>query len=211
MLQTKTAVKLIIIFHVVGLIGLAFPFSRPIFLFLVPFHLWLMALIVISSHRKVNAQFMGFVALLFLSGFIAEWIGVHTSWPFGDYHYGKTLGLKISGIPVVMGVNWLSLIYCTGVLMDYSPLKNRWLKVALGAVVLVLLDMLIEPVAMKLDYWHWANNRVPLNNYICWFAFNSLLLFVFGEFGFKKQSTVGIALLAAQFVFFGALAMIFKI
>jgi putative membrane protein len=75
-------------------------------------------------------------------------------------------------------------------------------------VILVMLDILIEPIATHFDYWHWTDNSIPLKNYICWFLLSALLLSIFEKFKFKTQSVVAAVLLVMQFVFFGALGIL---
>ncbi|HEY0244533.1 MAG TPA: carotenoid biosynthesis protein [Mucilaginibacter sp.] len=203
--RTRSAVVVIILFHLVGLAGFFAPGLRPLFLQIVPYHLLLMLLVIIFSHQPVNTRFMAFMLLIWVLGFIAEWIGIHTAWLFGSYTYGKVLGIKVSGVPLMIGVNWLLLIYSTGVLMQRTRIKKSWIRVTAGALILVLLDRLIEPVAIRFNYWQWANNMIPVKNYVCWFIVSGLLLFVFECFQFKKQSMVGTVLLVAQFIFFAVL------
>lgn len=199
------AITVIILFHLVGLVGLSLPQSRPLFLQLVPYHLLLMAIVVIFTHQPLNKQFLLFFVLIFALGFMAEWTGIHKGWLFGNYTYGDTLGIKLNGIPLIIGVNWFLLVYSAGVLIQQTRLKNIWLRIVTGAITLVLLDILIEPVAIRFNYWHWDNNIIPVKNYLCWLLLSGILLFVFEKFGFKKQSMVGVVLLAAQFVFFALL------
>ncbi len=89
--------------------------------------------------------------------------------------------------------------------MQRSRVKERWLRILCGACMLVLLDLLIEPVAVRLDYWHWADGTVPVKNYLCWFALSGLLLLIFELLRFREQNMVAPLLLFAgsEFVFFG--------
>src|SRR5579859_6970276 len=144
----KQAVSIILIFHAVGLVGLALPFSRSLFLHIVPFHLLLMLAVLVLNHKPINTRFIFFFLIISISGFSAEWIGIHTHWLFGDYNYGDALGFKLSGVPLIIGCNWFMLIYATGVLMQRSRLRNFLLRSLSGALLLVLLDVLIEPVAV---------------------------------------------------------------
>jgi bisanhydrobacterioruberin hydratase len=203
--KTTVSVIVIIVFHVVGLIGFWVPLLTPVFLRLVPFHLLLMLAVLCSNHRPLNAQFWIFALLICISGIAAEWVGVHKNWIFGDYDYGQTLGPKIDAIPLMIGVNWFMLVYATGVALQHSGIKNRILRVAIGAVILVLLDVLIEPVAIKFDYWSWVEGNPPLKNFICWLGVSALFLGVFEMFRFERQSKVAVALLIVQFVFFALL------
>jgi putative membrane protein len=199
-------IKIVIIF----LVGLAIAATRPIFLWLMPWHLLLMFVIVIISHKPVNGNFLLFVLLICITGFMAEWIGVHKTWVFGNYSYGDSLGFKLDGIPLTMGINWFSLVYAAGVLMQRSRVKNKIIRVICGALLLVLLDVLIEPVALKLGYWQWIGS-VPFKNYTCWFLVSAAMLFVFEQFKFKQQGIVAPVLLGVQFLFFGMLYLMLYI
>ncbi|WP_186292589.1 carotenoid biosynthesis protein [Mucilaginibacter corticis] len=199
------AVRLIILFHAVGLVGLYLLVSKPLFLLLVPFHLLLMTVVLFFSHNQFGSKIIYFFVLLFFAGFALEWIGVNTSQLFGSYTYGPTLGVSFSGIPLIMGINWFLLIYSAGVSLQHSRIKSMWIRIILGALVLVMLDYFIEPVAIRLNYWHWAGNYVPVQNYGCWFITSVALLFVFEKFNFKKQGIAGPTLLVCQFIFFAAL------
>lgn len=207
-ISPRTAIIVIILFHVVGLVGLLVPFTRPLFLQIVPWHILLMLLVIILAHKNFDEKFLSFMVLVFVSGIVLEWIGVHKKWVFGDYAYGKTLGVKILDIPLTIGINWFLLIYGAGVTMQRSRLKSITARVVAGALLLVLLDLLIEPVATRFDYWHWTGNIIPFKNYYCWFLVSAAMLFVFEKFGFKKQGIAAPVLLATEFVFFGVLVIV---
>ncbi|RWY49476.1 carotenoid biosynthesis protein [Mucilaginibacter gilvus] len=204
----RTAIIIIVLFHFVGLVGLLVPASLPLFLQLVPWHLLLMLLVIVLAHKNFDGKFVGFIALVFVSGIILEWIGVHKKWVFGDYAYGEVLGFKIFDIPLTIGINWFLLIYAAGVTMQRSRLMSIIPRVIVGALLLVLLDLLIEPVAIQFNYWHWTDNIIPFKNYYCWFLVSAAMLFVFEKFGFKKQSIAAPVLLATEFVFFGVLCLV---
>lgn len=201
-------ILIIIIFHVVGIIGFAVSAMRPLFLEIVPWHILLMLVVIVCSHRPMEGKFILFALLIFVSSIILEWIGVHKNWVFGNYNYDGTLGYKLDAIPLIIGVNWFLLIYSTGVLMQRTRIRSLFFRILIGAAILVLLDFIIEPVAKHFDYWHWQAGVVPLNNYLGWFVASAVMLFVFEKFGFKKQSIVAPVLLLVQFIFFGVLLML---
>jgi putative membrane protein len=205
MSKVKVSIIVIILFHLVGLVGFMVPSLRPLFKQLVPFHLLLMLGVVVYNHYRITEQFLLFAVLVFVFGIVAEWIGVHKHWIFGDYGYGKTLGTKVLDIPLTIGINWFVLVYATGVSLQRSRIISKPARVLLGAGMLVVLDMLIEPVAIRFDYWHWAGGVVPFKNYISWFGLSALFLIVFEQFKFKVQSIVAPILLLVQFVFFAML------
>ncbi|WP_461448976.1 carotenoid biosynthesis protein [Mucilaginibacter sp.] len=204
----KWLIIIIVLFHIVGLIGFAIPALQPFFMKLVPWHILLMLIVILYSHRPVEGKFIAFALLIFSSGIILEWIGVHKNWVFGNYTYGNTLGLKLDAIPLIIGVNWFLLVYSTGVLMQRARIRSLLFRVITGAVILVLLDLLIEPVAQHYDYWQWANNIIPLKNYAGWFVVSAALLFLFELFKFKRQGIVAPVLLTVQFVFFAVMWLI---
>lgn len=208
--KNRICVTIIFLFHLVGLIGFTIPSLAVLFIALVPWHLLLMLGVVIYSHDAFNSRFILFAVIIFIAGFLAEYIGIHTGWLFGNYSYGATLGTKRFDIPLMIGVNWFLLVYTTGVALRRNRhLTNKLVRIFSGALVLTLLDMLIEPIAIHFDYWHWLGSGVPLKNYVCWFALSALLLFIFEQFKFKRQSIVAPALLIAQFVFFAVLNLMY--
>jgi putative membrane protein len=203
----REAIKLIIIFHLIGLLGLSIPFSRSWFVAFVPWHLAIMFVLVFFNHHVINAKFIAFLVLIFAGGIWIEYTGVHSHWPFGDYIYGTTLGRTKNGIPPIIGINWFLLIYATAVAMQRSKLQRVTSRIVVGAVVLVLLDLLIEPIAVRLNYWSWAHNHVPLSNYISWFVISIIMLGLFEAFRFGKQNKVAPVLLLVQFIFFAILQL----
>jgi putative membrane protein len=206
-IKVKLPVLLIVLFHAVGLVGLMIGETRPLFLQIVPYHLLLMFGVIVYSHTRYNEKLLLFVLLTYLIGYLAEWLGVHTQLLFGHYNYGGTLGVKVLDIPLTIGINWFLLIYSAGVLMQRFRLKSMWLRIIIGALLLVLLDVLIEPVAIRFDYWQWVGGNIPLKNYLCWFGVSSVMLYIFEKFRFEKQSIAGPILLITQCVFFAILQL----
>lgn len=204
-LTAKVAVTAIILFHVVGLIGFFIPLLSSLFIKLVPYHLLLMLIVILYSYGRMSVRLAGFLAVIWFTGFFCEYIGVHQGWLFGDYTYGNTLGLKIAGIPLIIGVNWFLLIFSTGALMQRTKLRKPVLRIITGAAILTLLDVLIEPVAIKFNYWHWANSVVPFKNYACWFLLGIIMLWGFELFRFRRLNYAGPVFLIMQFIFFIAL------
>lgn len=204
----RIAIIIIILFHAVGIIGFNLSGFDTKFLDLVPWHLLLMMGVIIWSHNRPDAKFGLFALLLFIVGFGAELIGVHTSWLFGSYTYGDTLGIKLFNVPPMIGVNWFLLVYATGVLMQRSRVKNIYARILTGALLLVSLDVLIEPIAIHFDYWHWTSGTIPIKNYLSWFVLSGLMLFIFEKFKFPPQSKAAPVLLVMEFVFFMVLGLV---
>jgi len=165
----------------------------------------LMTFILFINHDELNLKFCCFFLMIVMGGWLVEYIGVQTGQLFGAYYYGHTLGFSVKQVPVIMGFNWFMLIYAAGVSMRKLRINSLLARVLGGALLLVILDFLIEPVADQLDYWHWLNKETLIQNYCCWFIAGAVFLLAFELFDFKKQSMVAPALLACQFIFFAAL------
>jgi len=126
------------------------------------------------------------IILVYLITFFSEWIGVNYGWLFGSYQYGDSLGFKIDGVPLIMGANWLLLgLVCRDVVKKI--IANHWLIIIFSALLMVLIDTLIEPLSNRLDFWTWENNIIPFSNYKDWFLIALLNQYIFSFLKFKKD------------------------
>jgi putative membrane protein len=197
----KIALALLMAMHIAGFIGLQHPVSRPIFEQLIAFNLVVTAAIVFYFHTDFSYRFIAFALVSFLAGYFVEVAGVHTGLIFGNYQYGEALGFKIWQVPLLIGLNWLVLVYCTGVISHKLPVPVM-VKIITGALLMVLLDYLIEPVAIKHDWWAWQGNKVPLQNYAGWFISALVLLAFFHILRFGKNNRMAPIVYTVQFLFF---------
>lgn len=221
----NTALFLVLLFHITGAAGILFSPYKDWFIQNTPLNLLLMAMLLIITQRRKNLFFLLFFVVAFLTGFFVEYIGVNTGVLFGDYRYGNVLGIKYSGVPFLIGVNWFIIIYCTGViankLYDWSnqklaeagatvtPAVQFISFVTDGALLAVLFDFLIEPVAVKLGFWQWlGNGEIPFYNYACWFIISLLLLTVFRLLPFDKNNRLAVHLFIVQILFFLSIRML---
>lgn len=207
LISRKWAVAIIIIFHVVGLIGFLLPSFHQLFVNLVPYHLLLMFLIIVLSYNGDRNTLFLLIAGVFLCGYMVEVLGVKTLEIFGNYAYGDTMGPKVADVPLLMGVNWVILIFSIGQMVKGFRVRNSILASLIGAALLVLFDFFMEPVAMKFDYWQWHDKVIPVQNYIAWFIVSVILLKFYYALHLKQQKYVGITLFISQFVFFVVLYM----
>lgn len=199
---TYVCAFLVVLFHAVGLWGFLHPEYVTLFKKLVPFHLLLMLGLMIISHRDRNKYFWTFLLAAYTAGFVIELLGVNTGAIFGNYSYGTTLGPKFADIPLLIGVNWILVIYSTGVFMKEFKIKNHIIRAVVGALFITTLDVLIEPVAIKFDYWSWENFEVPFQNYVGWFIFSYTMLRFFFLMKFHKTNFAAVTLFVVQFIFF---------
>jgi putative membrane protein len=61
----------------VGLVGLLVPFTQPLFLQIVPWHILLMLLVIVLAHKNFDEKFRRLWRCCLSAGIVLEWIGVH--------------------------------------------------------------------------------------------------------------------------------------
>jgi putative membrane protein len=165
-----------------------------------------MTLFLLVVNNSIDKKFLIRLFFIFMLGLSVEIIGVNFSFFFGEYKYGDNLGVKIFDVPIVIGFNWVLLIILTGNFANRVFTKSIIGKVLFGSTMMILLDLLIEISAPKLDYWEFSLNPVPLSNYFWWFIF-SILFHLIYQSNNNKEFLVSTNILVIHFLFFGLLAL----
>jgi len=152
-------------------------------------------------------------ALLFaVAGYVIAWLSefssIHNGFPYGHYYYlDGTRGKEIwvLGVPLMDSISYVFLAYASYslALLVYSPLRRlRWMVYVLetkkirdslqvrilGALLLVYLDIIIDPLALRGDRWFLGRIYgypeqgvyfgVPLSNFIGWFAVGFSMIYI---------------------------------
>ena len=163
-------------------------------------------LLLLILNNYFNSRLYIRLCFIFLLGLAVEIVGVNFSFFFGEYEYGDNLGIKFFDVPVVIGFNWVLLIILTGNFAHKLFPKSIFFKVTLGSILMILLDLLIEISAPKLDFWEFNVNPVPFSNYFWWFVF-SILFHLIYQSNKNKEFVVSTNILVIHFLFFGLLAL----
>lgn len=201
---------IIIILHLVGTVGTALPMTRELVVSLTPINLLITFGLLIYTHEGAKIRLISFIVVSFLIGFGVEVLGVATSWPFGEYSYGETLGLKVFDVPLLIGINWFILSYCFGMIL--SRFQINWMLRSMGAAVgMVMLDFFIEPVAIQLDYWTWATQSIPMSNYLGWLGTALIIQIFFSQLFNQSRSKQSVLTISCQAFYFIILQIFFKI
>lgn len=198
---SKLLLLILVIFYTVGTVGLLLPEKKEYFLSLSFFNLTLSFVILILARKKNLFLFFIFLIICFIVGFSAELIGTRTGWLFGSYYYGNNLGYKIYGVPVVIGLNWGILIVTSASIANLFKFSKTF-KVILSVLLMILLDYLMEPVAIKSDFWHWKNETIPIYNYISWGLIALPLQIIYFKFKIVETNIVFNALFIILSMFF---------
>lgn len=198
---SKLLLLILVIFYTVGTVGLLLPERKEYFLSLSFFNLTLSFVILVLARKKNLFLFFIFLIICFIVGFSAELIGTRTGWLFGSYYYGNNLGYKIYGVPVVIGLNWGILIVTSASIANLFKFSKTF-KVILSVLLMILLDYLMEPVAIKSDFWHWKNETIPIYNYISWGLIALPLQIIYFKFKIVETNIVFNALFIILSMFF---------
>ncbi len=210
------ATAVAIFFHLVGLLGILF-YDVSFFARMTPWNLCLMFLLILYTHGRLNRSFLFFLFIGCAAGILIEIIGTQTGWLFGSYWYGTILGPAIFNVPFMIGVNWFIVMYCCGSGMQWllqsvlplsatvqqKPVLYTLSMILDGALLAVIFDWIMEPVAIRLGFWTWAGDgSVPLYNYICWFLVSMCFLYFFNRYNIGNRNKFALHLWCIQAMFF---------
>jgi putative membrane protein len=143
------------------------------------------ALLIVAAMLLYGNSLALFVGLLVIGlSYAVETLGVNTAFPFGAYRYTPVLFPRLpGGVPLAVMFAWVLIVF--GAYGWVAQVKRPiGLRGALfGALLAMLLDLAIEPVAFHVvRYWEWFDPGplnyygVPLANFVAWFVVACLLL-----------------------------------
>jgi len=196
----NTSIFILWLFTISGIIGMSIGYFEW-FIVKTPLNLMVFFTLLLINFPIQSVKAITITFLFAIVGFTAEWIGVHTGQLFGEYRYGANLGFRFDDIPLLIGVNWAILTLATAAIAQHY-LKNKWLRVPIGAAFMVSLDFFIEPSAPAFDFWYWENGHAPLQNFIAWYVIAALLHFVYVKSEVKGSFHFSLHVMLTQFTFF---------
>ena len=198
----KVSIFIIWVFHICGLIGIIYG-NKDWFIAFTPVNLFLSFFLLFVTQNELNNKNILSALSIFIIGMIAEILGVNYGIIFGEYEYLDNLGLKVLGVPILIGIQWILLTFITGSFSSYLFNKSKIKAIIFGAILMVVLDILIEPVAPEMGFWVFSSLKAPIQNYIAWFIIGIPVQILF-QYGIdKKERTFSFHLLIIQFLFFG--------
>jgi putative membrane protein len=198
----KWSIFLALLVHVSGAIGIAF-FNRQFFVGFTALNLFLMFLLLLWNEAELNSKLLKAFLFAFFVGILTEMIGVNTGMLFGSYHYGSVFGEKIKGVPILIGLNWFCIVYASHQIALSLSIKFKWFITSLTtSIIATIFDWIMEPVALKLGFWQWQDNQIPIFNYMSWFGVSFLVALFFSWLGIKKTNRFALYLLLIQVAFF---------
>lgn len=188
---------ILIIFYTVGIFGLTFPPTKSYIEILTPYTLIMNLALLILYHTPWSAKHVVLYSIIAVAGFLVEVAGVHTGLVFGDYQYDQVLGAKLFDTPLIIGINWLMLIYFVYHLVSRTSI-SRWMQVIAGAMLMVAYDIILEPVAIRMNMWNWPGGDIPFQNYAAWFLISFVFLYMLHIFNVRAENRISSGLFAVQ-------------
>ena len=190
---------LIAFFQICGLIGVIF-INRDLTLSLTPQNLLVTTFSIFFIYED-KIKMLRFFIFAFSIGFLVEVIGVNYGIIFGNYTYGSVLGFKVLNVPLMIGVNWFFLSIACGGISDM--MFNKLLpRIFFASFLMVLLDLLIEPLAPVLNFWEFEGIVAPLKNYIGWFMTSFFIQLIYQKMKINFSPLFSVLVYLSQMGFF---------
>ena len=206
----KKNISIIIIWlvHISGFLGMLF-YDLVFFAGFTSVNLFLMSIILFLNFKLSSRREILSILSIFLIGMITESLGVNYGLIFGDYEYGNNLGFKLFGVPFLIGINWIILTAISANIASFLTKNNSvLLTIITGALLMLAMDFVMEPIAPKLDMWRFKNLIVPPSNYIGWLIIGLITQTIYNLLFREKEIIVSINLYTAFFLFFSFLNLI---
>ncbi len=125
------------------------------------------------------------VILVPLCGWLVEFLGSRTGFPFGDYSYTKALQPQIGGVPVIIPVAWLMMAPAAWAVADaVLPNGHIVLRACIAGAAFTAWDLYLDPQMVAWGFWAWHKKGryfgIPIINFLGWFFAASVMSLVVG-------------------------------
>jgi putative membrane protein len=131
---------------------------------------------------------------------------VSTGKLFGVYSYNESLGFKVVGVPVMIGLNWVILVYGSNAVVSKIT-SDSILKIAAASALMVIYDLVLEKAALLMKMWKFEDASPPFRNYLMWFLLAVLFQTAIEIFKLNTKNKPARALFIIQFFFFTAIVI----
>ena len=175
----KTMTVFVVILYAVGTVAHLYRPTLGLMTAMTPWFLLACGAAVIwPSIRAGGKRFLLWGVAVYVVTCFLEALGVATGLVFGEYIYGSTLGLAAFGVPLVIAFNWTVIVYGAVRMQEHRKHPDFMTAVKAGAMA-TMFDWIMEPVAIRLDYWTWAGGYIPLQNYLAWFVIATISAYAY--------------------------------
>ena len=139
-----------------------------------PYVFAFLAVYFVAGWRHIGwKRTLAYIPLGYGLAWVSEFSSIHWGFPYGDYFYIQSTAhreLWVFGVPFMDSLSYVFLSYCSYSLavflmspvtlwsgnliaLETSLIRRSWQTLILGAFLFVLLDIVIDPVALQGDRW----------------------------------------------------------
>ena len=113
------------------------------------------------------------IGALSLFAVCVEALSITTGFPYGRFTYSEVIGTRLGGlVPWTVPFAWAPLVLGVTYLARRLHPRPGVARVGIGASLLLLLDLMLDPAAVRLGFWAWeassAYYGIPLSNFAGW-------------------------------------------
>ena len=172
-----------------------------------PYVFAFLACYVLAGWKHIGwKRTLAFIPVGYCLAWLSEFSSIHWGFPYGDYSYiHSTTGreLWVFGVPFMDSLSYVFLCYCSYSvsLFIMSPLavssgrldvletpriRRSWEALLLGAFLFMLLDIIIDPVALLGERWFLGKIYgyrhpgfyfgIPISNFAGWFLVGAVMI-----------------------------------
>ncbi len=145
----------------------------------------LVVILLVSAHGWRNAA-LSALAIVIL-GWIAEFIGLRTGFPFGYYAYTERLKPQLGHVPVLIPIAWLMMLPPAWAVSYSITGETRGIAfILVSGLAFTVWDLYLDPQMVRWRLWTWSDRMkrvpgifsIPWTNYAGWFAVSALITLV---------------------------------
>jgi putative membrane protein len=171
-----------------------------------PYVFVFLAVYLVAGWRHIGwKRTLAFIPLGYALAWISEFSSIHWGFPYGDYFYIQNTAhreLWVFGVPFMDSLSYVFLSYCSYSLavflmspvtlwsgnlitLETSRIRRSWQTLILGAFLFVLLDIVIDPVALQGERWFLGRIYgyrhegfyfgIPISNFAGWLFVGAVL------------------------------------
>lgn len=166
-LSEKAMPPALVRFYSVGLVLYMLPFTRAFFITLIPFSLLLVVGLLFYFHSQWNAPTLLFFLFIGAASFGLEMAGTATGEIFGAYQYERGLGIQFRRTPLIIGLNWILLVYASRSLAEGISARPL-VRILVASLLMVAYDVVLEWVAPAMQMWRFDTGYPPMRNFVAW-------------------------------------------
>ncbi len=112
-------------------------------------------------------------------GWSVEYVGSHTGWPFGRYHYTPRLQPQVGGVPLLIPLAWLMMLPPAWAVAQSIAQGPAPIFIAVAALAFTAWDLFLDPQMVAWGFWTWERPGgyfgIPWLNYGGWLLASAVI------------------------------------